>query len=132
MSREAWAAALSDFSSYRQRYRGAEVRPGGAPARAARARAHGGPRDVAGRRLNVNVALFGGTFDPVHRGHIVLAQEAQKQHELKQVHFVPAYVPPHKAQPSTAFEHRYAMLALATQGEKAFLPSLLESPGAAS
>lgn len=80
----------------------------------------------------MNVALFGGTFDPVHRGHIVLAQEAQKQHELKQVHFIPAYVPPHKAQPSTAFEHRYAMLALATQDEKAFLPSLLESPSAAS
>ena len=61
---------------------------------------------------------------------MALAQEAQKQYELKQVHFVPAYVPPHKARPAAAFEHRYAMLTLATQDEKAFLPSLLESPTA--
>src|SRR5690349_23966536 len=77
----------------------------------------------------MNVALFGGTFDPVHRGHIELARAAQQRFDLKQVHFVPANVPPHKpGAPLSAFEHRYAMLALATTDEKAFLPSLLEAP----
>src|SRR5437868_9828525 len=77
----------------------------------------------------MNVALFGGTFDPVHRGHIELARAAAQRFDLKQVHFVPANVPPHKpGAPLTAFEHRYAMLALATVDEKTFLPSLLEAP----
>ena len=77
----------------------------------------------------MNIGLFGGTFDPVHRGHISLAQAAREQFKLGRVLFVPANVPPHKqTQPLTAFEHRYAMLALATASEKAFVPSLLEAP----
>jgi nicotinate-nucleotide adenylyltransferase len=77
----------------------------------------------------MNLALFGGTFDPVHHGHLELARRAAQRFQLQQVLFVPASVPPHKQrEPLTAFEHRYAMLALATADEKAFLPSLLESP----
>lgn len=77
----------------------------------------------------MNIGLFGGTFDPVHRGHIALAQAAREQCKLGRVLFVPANIPPHKqTQPLTAFEHRYAMLALATACEKAFVPSLLEAP----
>ena len=77
----------------------------------------------------MNIALFGGTFDPVHNGHLALAQAAQQHYDLKQIHFVPANVPPLRAgQPLAPFEDRYAMLALATLGEKAFFPSRLEAP----
>src|SRR5437763_8903147 len=77
----------------------------------------------------MNVALFGGTFDPIHRGHLAIARAARARFALQQVFFVPADVPPHKQkQPVTAFEHRYAMVALAIGGEKRFVPSLLEAP----
>lgn len=77
----------------------------------------------------MNIALFGGTFDPVHKGHLALAQAAQQRFDLKQIHFVPAHVPPLRSgQPLAPFEDRYAMLALATLGEKAFFPSRLEAP----
>lgn len=77
----------------------------------------------------MNIGLFGGTFDPVHRGHIVLARAAMERCKLSRVYFVAAGVPPHKQrQPLAPFAHRLAMLALATASEKAFLPSLLEAP----
>jgi len=76
----------------------------------------------------MNIGLFGGSFDPIHRGHLALAQAAASRYSLRQVLFVPANVPPHKQkQPLTAFIHRYAMVALATQDERRFVPSLLES-----
>src|SRR5450755_2294744 len=77
----------------------------------------------------MNIGLFGGSFDPIHRGHISLAQAAARRYSLRQVLFVPGNVPPHKQkQPITAFVHRYAMVALAIQDEKQFVPSLLEGP----
>ncbi|MGD0469555.1 MAG: nicotinate-nucleotide adenylyltransferase [Terriglobales bacterium] len=76
----------------------------------------------------MNIGLFGGSFDPIHRGHLALAQAAASRYSLRQVLFVPANVPPHKQkQPLTAFIHRYAMVTLATQDERRFVPSLLES-----
>jgi len=63
----------------------------------------------------MNIGLFGGTFDPVHRGHLALARAAQEQYKLHRIHFVPANIPPHKQrQPLSPFVHRFAMLALAT------------------
>ena len=77
----------------------------------------------------MNIGFFGGSFDPIHRGHISLAQAAAQRYSLRQVLFVPNNVPPHKQkQPITAFVHRYAMVVLATQEEKQFVPSLLEAP----
>lgn len=77
----------------------------------------------------MNIGLFGGTFDPIHRGHIALAQAAREQYQLGRILFVPANIPPHKQkQPLTAFAHRFAMIALATAAERSFLPSLLEAP----
>ncbi len=77
----------------------------------------------------MNIGLFGGTFDPVHRGHLALAREAMERCKLHNILFVPANVPPHKlTRPLAPFAHRYAMLALATAAEKAFVPSLLEAP----
>ena len=78
----------------------------------------------------MNVALFGGTFDPVHRGHIKVARAAQKAHKLGRIYFVPADIQPlKKHQAITPYHHRYAMLVLATRDEKTFIPSLLEAPG---
>lgn len=77
----------------------------------------------------MNIGLFGGTFDPVHRGHVALARAAKERCKLHRVYFVPANVPPHKQkQPLTPFVHRFSMLALATANERAFVPSLLEAP----
>ena len=81
----------------------------------------------------MNIGLFGGTFDPIHQGHIALARAAQEHLELGRIHFVPANVPPHKQrQPLSPYLHRYAMVVLATMPEKAFVPSLLEAPETAS
>jgi nicotinate-nucleotide adenylyltransferase len=81
----------------------------------------------------MNIGIFGGSFDPIHRGHLALAQAAASRYSLRQVLYVPANVPPHKQKhPLTAFLHRYAMVALATQGERKFVPSLLEAPGFAT
>ena len=89
-----------------------------------------GKPDRAYRKMNIG--LFGGSFDPIHRGHLALAQAAASRYSLRQVLFVPANVPPHKQKhPLTAFIHRYAMVALATQDERRFVPSLLEAPESA-
>ncbi|HUA16334.1 MAG TPA: nicotinate (nicotinamide) nucleotide adenylyltransferase [Verrucomicrobiae bacterium] len=77
----------------------------------------------------MNIGLFGGTFDPLHRGHMALARAALERCKLNRIYFVAANTPPHKQrQPLSPFVHRFAMLALATADEKAFIPSLLEAP----
>jgi nicotinate-nucleotide adenylyltransferase len=77
----------------------------------------------------MNIGLFGGTFDPVHKGHIALARAAIERCKLHYVLFVPANIPPHKQQrPLAPYAHRFAMLALATTADKCFVPSLLEAP----
>ena len=77
----------------------------------------------------MNIGLFGGSFDPIHRGHLVVARTAAAKFNLKQIWFVPADIPPHKQKtPITSFYHRYAMVALGVSGEKDFMPSLLEAP----
>lgn len=77
----------------------------------------------------MNIGLFGGTFDPIHRGHLALARAALERFSLSRVYFVPANIPPHKQkQPLSDYIHRYTMTALATAEEKAFVPSLLEAP----
>lgn len=77
----------------------------------------------------MKIGLFGGTFDPIHRGHTALAQAAREQFGLSRILFIPAHVPPHKQrQPLTSFAHRYAMVTLATATERSFIPSLLEAP----
>ena len=79
----------------------------------------------------MNVALFGGTFDPIHRGHLAVAKAAQREYGIKQVLFVPSGAPPHKSGQTLApFVHRYAMVAMATAGQEGLLASLLESPDA--
>ena len=73
------------------------------------------------------VAIYGGTLDPVHNGHIEVARGVLKFFELDELLFVPAWVPPHKrnANITSAF-HRFGMLALATQADQRLLISTVE------
>jgi nicotinate-nucleotide adenylyltransferase len=76
----------------------------------------------------MKIALFGGTFDPVHLGHLTVARAAAEKFGLGRVYFVPADLPPHKQKrPLTDFQHRFAMLALATADDLRFVPSLLDA-----
>src|SRR5450755_975193 len=77
----------------------------------------------------MNLGLFGGTFDPIHLGHMALARAAQERFQLGRIYFVPSNIPPHRSQGSVAsYFHRYAMVVLGTMGERAFCASLLEAP----
>ncbi|HUV05575.1 MAG TPA: nicotinate-nucleotide adenylyltransferase [Armatimonadota bacterium] len=75
----------------------------------------------------LRLGLMGGTFDPLHWAHLVMAEEARIRFELEKVLFVPASQPPHKAgrQVSDA-EHRYAMALLGTAANPAFEVSRME------
>ena len=73
------------------------------------------------------VAIYGGTFDPVHNGHIEVARRVLELFRLDEVVFVPACVPPHKRNANvTSVFHRFAMLALATEADQRLLVSTLE------
>jgi nicotinate-nucleotide adenylyltransferase len=75
-----------------------------------------------------HIALFGGTFDPIHSGHIAVASAAEKRFHLDCVFFIPSSRPPHKqAEELCAYEHRFAMVALACSSHPHFVPSLAES-----
>lgn len=77
----------------------------------------------------MRVAFFGGTFDPVHLGHLAVARAAADKFDIGTVYFAPADIPPHKQKRQlTDFQHRFAMLALATSEDKRFVPSLLDAP----
>jgi nicotinate-nucleotide adenylyltransferase len=76
---------------------------------------------------SVRIALFGGTFDPVHYGHLRLAEEAREAANLERVLFVPANASPFRLQePLSAPHHRLQMLRLATADNPAFEVSELE------
>jgi nicotinate-nucleotide adenylyltransferase len=69
----------------------------------------------------MRIGLFGGSFDPVHCGHLLLAECCREQCRLDAVWFLPAARPPHKQnQELTPAEHRIAMLELAVAGNPAF------------
>jgi nicotinate-nucleotide adenylyltransferase len=73
------------------------------------------------------IALYGGTFDPVHLGHVEVAKRVSELFEIDELIFVPAQVAPHKVgREVTQALHRYAMLALATQHEPCLLLSTIE------
>ena len=74
------------------------------------------------------IGVFGGTFDPVHVGHLILAQEAVTRLRLARLLFIPAARPAHKRNRRLApVEHRLAMLRLATRGNPSFQVSRIEA-----
>jgi nicotinate-nucleotide adenylyltransferase len=73
------------------------------------------------------VALYGGTFDPVHQGHLEVARRVAELFEIEKVLFVPAQIAPHKlTRAVTAPLHRYAMLVLASQDDPQLFVSTFE------
>ena len=79
----------------------------------------------------MNIALFGGTFDPIHAGHLAAARAARRRFHLDKVLFIPTGNPPHKTHNHlTDYAQRYAMVSLACAGEPRFVPSTIEAPTA--
>lgn len=76
----------------------------------------------------MKLALFGGTFDPIHNAHLTVAREAADRFNLDQVWFIPAAHPPHKSDHTGAsYEDRFHMTELACQADPRFVASRLES-----
>jgi len=74
------------------------------------------------------IAIFGGSFDPIHAGHLAVARAADRRFNFDEIHFIPASRPPHKLKQHLApFPHRFAMVALACAEHPHFVPSLAEA-----
>jgi nicotinate-nucleotide adenylyltransferase len=74
-----------------------------------------------------NLGILGGTFDPPHLAHLIAGERAVEAFELDTLFFIPANIPPHKAQERiSSGEHRFAMTQLATQGNDKFEVSRIE------
>src|SRR6185436_9479360 len=99
--------------------------PRGAEARARPARARGRRRPPR-RDPSVKVGVMGGTFDPIHLGHLRAAENAREGLGLDEVRFLPAQIPPHRAAPAGSARDRYTMVALATALHPRFLADDLE------
>jgi nicotinate-nucleotide adenylyltransferase len=90
--------------------------------------AKAGRRRPRGTSAGRRIGLFGGTFDPIHLGHLAVARAAERRFQLDQIYFIPVGHPPHKpASDLPPFEHRFAMVALACAGHPRFVASLAES-----
>lgn len=74
----------------------------------------------------MKIGVMGGTFDPVHLGHLRAAESALTELGLERVVFVPARTPPHREPPVASAWDRFAMVALATAGHGAFVASEIE------
>ncbi len=75
----------------------------------------------------MRIGIFGGTFNPIHIGHLILAQEIQVKLRLDKVVFIPVFLPPHKKSISLAnARHRYKMINLAIKGKSSFEVSDIE------
>ena len=65
--------------------------------------------------MRKTLGIFGGTFDPIHIGHLRMALELKQQLKLDEMRLLPCYLPPHRATPGASAEQRVAMLKLALQ-----------------
>jgi len=66
------------------------------------------------------IGIYGGTFDPIHHAHLILAREALEVLHLEKVIFIPAAISPFKAAPAASAEMRLSMLKVAIEGEPRF------------
>ena len=75
----------------------------------------------------MRVGLFGGSYNPIHFGHLRAAEEVREMLKLDLVYFIPASSPPHKSEGELApGEHRLQMVRLATKGNRHFMVSDVE------
>lgn len=75
----------------------------------------------------MKIGILGGTFNPIHIGHLILAEEAREKLGLDKVIFVPTFLPPHKDNSNIApASDRLTMIKLAIEGNKYFIVSDLE------
>ncbi len=73
------------------------------------------------------IAIMGGTFDPIHYGHLVTAEAVMHEYQIDQVLFIPSGQPPHKTDSQvTSADHRYLMTLLATETNPRFFSSRIE------
>jgi nicotinate-nucleotide adenylyltransferase len=77
------------------------------------------------------VAIYGGSFDPIHNGHLAVAEAARDRLELHEVMIVPTAHPPHRGAAVASYQDRYNMIELALEDRRAIHPSKLEEPGSA-
>jgi nicotinate-nucleotide adenylyltransferase len=77
------------------------------------------------------IGLLGGTFDPIHVGHMAAAAAARTTLQLDEVLLLTSNVPPHRPQPAASVHHRFAMVALAAQDDERLRASDIEllAPG---
>lgn len=76
----------------------------------------------------MRIGVFGGSFDPVHFGHLILAEQCREQAQLDEVWLIPAARPPHKyTHPPSEFSHRLHMLELAVAGQPNYRIDQLEA-----
>lgn len=66
------------------------------------------------------IGILGGTFDPIHHGHLRMAEELREKLGLEQVRFIPAALPPHRASPQINADHRAKLVKLAIAGNPEF------------
>ena len=76
--------------------------------------------------MSKRIGLLGGTFDPIHNGHLAIAAAEQQQQQLDQVQFIPCPTPPHRQTPSASIEHRINMIKLAIADQPQFQLNELE------
>ncbi len=82
---------------------------------------------IENRKSKIRIGIIGGTFNPIHYGHLLAAEEARQRFDLHEVIFVPCARPPHKNQPDIAGpEDRYKMTCLAISSNKYFKASDIE------
>ncbi len=78
-------------------------------------------------KTNKKIGILGGTFDPVHHGHLILADDVRQKFSLDKVVFIPSGMPPHKAVSSvTEAEHRFNMVRIAVSTNTGFEVSRIE------
>lgn len=66
--------------------------------------------------MRTRIGIFGGTFDPIHIGHLRIALELKQQLQLDEMRLLPCYLPPHRPTPGASAKQRLEMLAIALQG----------------
>ena len=72
------------------------------------------------------IGIFGGTFDPIHKAHLIIAEHVLKTLDLQEVRFIPCHQPPHRSVPKASAQDRLAMLKLAIKPYEGFVIDDLE------